>query len=498
MKEKLKKSVLVQWIFPACVFFSTIAIILYNYAITDSKAVNKTIKSTFLTSAKYYNASVTKELIYLEKLTSSIADLVNIRENTSQTVAKLNAICNNTNAEMAYFVDLKGRGVREDGSQILISPEKFLTDLDYGKGNIVFQSSDYIGKKASILITAPVYEEGVVCGAILVVLDPETLFDHAFTSDYDTDTWYALMSSDGLITSSQCHGQKFLEPGSDFFGYMDENFTNRSDYAKFGKLVSMNQSGIMENSFDDKKTYVVYTPAGLEEWYFLMGISDDYVTTRQKNSWAPTRDLVFSLIAMLGLFLVTVVVINLLNRAKLYKESKDLEEKAETDLLTELYNKISTEQKITEYIQKHPKQQSVMFVLDIDNFKKINDTMGHAFGDEVLRALGLGLRAEFKVADIVGRTGGDEFIIFLKDLRDADAVKTASDRLIRFFKNFQVGEYVKYTATASIGGVNYPEDADTFEKLYKAADQALYLAKKRGKNQIAFYREIGENMDEKS
>ena len=139
-----------------------------------------------------------------------------------------------------------------------------------------------------------------------------------------------------------------------------------------------------------------------------------------------------------------------------------------------------------------------MFVLDIDNFKKINDTMGHAFGDEVLRALGLGLRAEFKVADIVGRTGGDEFIIFLKDLRDADAVKTASDRLIRFFKNFQVGEYVKYTATASIGGVNYPEDADTFEKLYKAADQALYLAKKRGKNQIAFYREIGENMDEKS
>lgn len=91
------------------------------------------------------------------------------------------------------------------------------------------------------------------------------------------------------------------------------------------------------------------------------------------------------------------------------------------------------------------------------------------------------------MTDVVGRTGGDEFTIFLKNLKDDSTTIRESQKLINFFRSFQVGEYVKYSATASIGAAVFPEDGKDFESMYKAADQALYKAKKRGKNQLAFY-----------
>ena len=138
-------------------------------------------------------------------------------------------------------------------------------------------------------------------------------------------------------------------------------------------------------------------------------------------------------------------------------------------------------------MRENPKSLAMMFVLDIDNFKKINDTMGHAFGDEVLSDLGKRISANFRVSDIIGRTGGDEFIIFLKALKDDSNTLREAQKLVNFFKNFQVGEYVKYSATASIGAAVFPADGADFDTLYKAADQALYKAKKRGKNQLVFY-----------
>ena len=91
------------------------------------------------------------------------------------------------------------------------------------------------------------------------------------------------------------------------------------------------------------------------------------------------------------------------------------------------------------------------------------------------------------MTDIIGRTGGDEFTIFLKSLKDDSNTLSEAQKLIAFFKDFEAGEYVKYSATASIGAAIFPADGKDFETLYKAADQALYKAKERGKNQLAFY-----------
>lgn len=157
--------------------------------------------------------------------------------------------------------------------------------------------------------------------------------------------------------------------------------------------------------------------------------------------------------------------------------------------MTGLSNKLATERKIKDYMTKHPDTQSMLFLFDIDNFKKINDTMGHAFGDEVLRSLGRQIGAIFRASDVVGRVGGDEFMVFLKDISNNEDILKEAGKVENFFKSFQAGEYVKYKATASIGVAIYPQEGEDFEALYKAADQGLYKAKKRGKNQLAFYRD---------
>ena len=185
------------------------------------------------------------------------------------------------------------------------------------------------------------------------------------------------------------------------------------------------------------------------------------------------------------------MVINIVGKIRSNNKKKELEDKADTDLLTGLNNKLATERKIKDYMEKNPDKQCMMFMIDVDNFKKVNDTMGHAFGDEVLRSLGVQIGAIFRASDIIGRVGGDEFMVFLKDIPNEETILKEAKKVESFFRSFQAGEYVKYKATASIGVAVFPQEGSDFETLYKAADQGVYKAKKRGKNQLAFYKDRG-------
>lgn len=78
-------------------------------------------------------------------------------------------------------------------------------------------------------------------------------------------------------------------------------------------------------------------------------------------------------------------------------------------------------------------------------------------------------------------------MIFLKDLKDDAQTLREAEKLVKFFHGFQAGEYVKYSATASMGAAVFPAHGNDFETLYKSADKALYKAKERGKNQLAFF-----------
>ncbi|MGL5258588.1 MAG: GGDEF domain-containing protein [Lachnospiraceae bacterium] len=176
----------------------------------------------------------------------------------------------------------------------------------------------------------------------------------------------------------------------------------------------------------------------------------------------------------------------------------ELKKKAERDSLTNLYNKGTTEKLISDFVSVRSKRphKGVLFIIDVDNYKMINDLLGHSFGDEVLCELSENLKNIFRSSpeesdsreDIVGRVGGDEFMIFMKNTTNRNLIIKKAERICKSFnKTYKTNNHTKITISSSIGIAIFPDHGTTFEDLYKRADIALYLSKGKGKNIYSLY-----------
>ncbi len=168
-------------------------------------------------------------------------------------------------------------------------------------------------------------------------------------------------------------------------------------------------------------------------------------------------------------------------------DEKMLEVLSQTDHLTNCYNKATSESLIRSLLHKNLKSSHALFIFDIDNFKSINDTLGHQAGDIVLEQLVKNLQLHFRDNDIIGRMGGDEFVIFLKNISDIDAIAAKAEKIALAFKKVKINNKIKQSVTGSVGIALYPSDGKDYEELYSSADKALYQAKIKGKNCYTFF-----------
>ena len=178
------------------------------------------------------------------------------------------------------------------------------------------------------------------------------------------------------------------------------------------------------------------------------------------------------------------------------KTFTSLDQKAHVDQLTGVFNKRSFETKVdTDLKCADDSVYYALILIDIDNFKSVNDTYGHAFGDKVLAGVGEIMRRLFREEDGLGRLGGDEFCVFMNTsnaMNDSERISLISKRceeLNEAFRNQRFEENEQFKGSASLGVALYPAHGATFNDLYKKADSALYISKKKGKNAFAIYGE---------
>ena len=181
--------------------------------------------------------------------------------------------------------------------------------------------------------------------------------------------------------------------------------------------------------------------------------------------------------------------IRMIGHIKNIQEIKEQEDILKRDPFTGLYNKTATASMIDELLTLYPHEQHGLFMIDVDNFKYVNDTFGHAVGDQVLLDVSEQLKKFFRKNDIIGRIGGDEFLVFMPNISDKQIAINKAEHLIeQFSQNYRLpAEYGDHHLSLSIGIALSPDHGRYYQSLFSNADQALYQSKSNGKNRYTIY-----------
>ena len=258
-----------------------------------------------------------------------------------------------------------------------------------------------------------------------------------------------------------------------------------SALSKFGYEYSLSKT---DNPWSDNYKVIYQSDRQLTNpvsYDFTIGTENWKFEIMPENGWGNN-----TLIAVISVFFIAITML-LVTLTRMWLVSKENKNKfqilAHTDSLTGIYNRYGFDELAENMINKNPKAKFVAVLLDIDDFKLVNDIYGHVYGDKALRSLADSMKAFFPSDTLLGRNGGDEFCILLKNYSYED-VKEKLQQFTIAPKTFSYNgkEYQFYI---SLGYSEYPTFASNRSQLMRCADAALYEIKLHGKNGCMAYRE---------
>ena len=483
-----------QWAIPTVILFAYVLVTLYSFSSDMKSDAKYTVRqkisdyNDILIIA--FNAKMDSSIAVAEAMADVVSEDIWEGKDNKQIMTDIvkPTLKSQITAE-AKLYDASGKGVSTSGSNVS-APDMAALGNCLKESTVVVSEPFQQGDDWCVDILAPVKGNSPAeAYALAYTFSMDSFDDIPTTSKFDGRTCYMLLANDGTIVSLA--GRKVLSNGENIFGSDNISISSATENRTKNNLSNHN-AGYTDCVVAGENRVMVYDPAAYAGLSIGSLVTQSYVDNEVHSTYGDMESILIRVVVAMVAFFIAILAINLANKAVNTRHNQSLQEKAETDLLTGLLNKISTEQKVSDYLAeaKAKNQSAILFLIDIDNFKKVNDTMGHAFGDELLAGLGLGLSTLFRATDIVGRIGGDEFLVLMRNITpDEETKKREANKLLTFFRDFKVGEYVQYRCTASIGGAVFSQDGGDFEELYKAADTAMYESKRHGKNRVAYYGE---------
>lgn len=490
MGSNHKKRYIMRWIVPGIILAFLMILMLAYFSVKGRQGEKTDFNKKLITQVEISADKFSDVIKGIQVSAGTIANLLHQQEQLGNDYSfMMKSIMEETGVYNAVICNDNGTAYLYDGSTKKIDHTDYYQKAVSDNIYITFTKDNGIDGREGIVIMTPISDENNSEQYIICYYDPSEFGSLVRRREFGSSSFCLLLDTDGTTIAKDFVGTSnfYREDSYDFFDLLKEDEANQKTVQGLWIHAVNGDTGMGYYTIAGEERAILVSSVADSKFYFVVGVESEFIEKKVDAQWEQNADMLMQIMVTLFIFIGLVIINNIISKVKENENSRKLVDIANTDELTDLLNKAATEREIKQYIAEHPDEKGLMLVLDIDNFKKINDTMGHAFGDEVLHTFGIRLRAQFRVNDIVGRTGGDEFTVYVHDIKSREAIKHQADRIEGFFQNFQAGEYVKYSATASIGAAVYPDDANDFEGLYKAADQALYVAKKRGKNQLAFY-----------
>ncbi|MDO5134729.1 MAG: sensor domain-containing diguanylate cyclase [Eubacteriales bacterium] len=169
------------------------------------------------------------------------------------------------------------------------------------------------------------------------------------------------------------------------------------------------------------------------------------------------------------------------------REREHLRNEAERDAMTRLYNHAVAETLIRQVMELSTGERCCFLIIDLDDLRDINNTLGHPEGDRALKAIADSMKAQFRKSDIMGRIGGDEFVLLLRNAPEIDRLRSSLSAFMKRLNEIRIGPLNDWPVHASVGGTMGTAGVDDFETMYHQADLALYYTKATGKNAFHMY-----------
>lgn len=426
---------------------------------------------------------ITKEMNSLKRLTASVAQIVSqaVLHSDDEIIQTLKDYSDASNVIRALFVTLDGEaycnyegylGKSEDNTYI---DDTKLSDIKEPLFSQPFYSEELDEVIFGVVAPASMAGKKGVLISSYNIKEFSKMLENEFI---DGAADIGIINSKGEVVCGQNEDEYMIN----IFDSMKNIRFAVSSVDEMRSNFAAAKSGFSIYYVGDVSRYCSYTPIGLNDWNVIVMVKESSLRGKLANleqyGFQLTIELVVIMLSLLGVIMAI--------RIRDQKKTRMILEKAAMmDGLTGIYNRKAIEESIENSLSTDNEcVNAALLVIDVDDFKAINDQRGHLLGDAVLKECAERLNNVFGDDGSVGRIGGDEFVVFLRNAKDKRRVKAKVDEIIRdLYVLTDSGE--KQMISISVGIAHADAKSTSFLALYQQADAALYRAKQNGKGQLS-------------
>ncbi|MGN1423165.1 MAG: diguanylate cyclase, partial [Oscillospiraceae bacterium] len=332
-----------------------------------------------------------------------------------------------------------------------------------------------------IIYAVPIYQGDAINGVLVGSELRSDVNEYIMTDSFGGLGASFITDGEGNIILSSANGGEMVGNSPNYLEYLagaggaDGLFAQSEDAASVHRV-----------SIGGADYIIIQNAVDFNGWNHILQVDALFVNSQSSR-------ISNSVLILLLVVLVSVcVVIAVLFRLQVW--ANRLKTKAERDLLTNLLNKKTFESDVESMLSDHSADEiGALLIIDLDNFKAINDTLGHIVGDKVLSGVADKIRETFRKQDRLGRIGGDEFAVYMTfgsvsgEYERYVIIRSRAEQLCGKIRELTDKLDGGISVSCSIGIALEPEHGASYEQLYKCADEALYLSKNSGKNRFSFF-----------
>lgn len=470
-------------ILPISVLLILILVTLYKFGISSNKTAITIVEDEVAAAAGGFSSQIYEDLDNMTRMGIAFRDMIVALpiEKPINTLPLIGTLAANSQAYMVVYCDTDGVGVTQNGIKVNVEKDELLHPDAGNAPYYAYIQKERIMQAEAVVSVIPVVREGTVSNYILMYYSVSRIKKLFHQNKLFENANFIFSVDNGIVITTE--GLKEKPPKGTTITQLLKDWEVKTDTDQLQMAINSNKK-IAAFTSQAYNKYVICTPVGINDWYITIGFDKKLYDDLLTREWGNIKKLIDYLLALIITFVIVLIGTMIIMRIIYNNTNKKLLKQANMDLLTGLYNKMATESMIMQYIKDNSRAGGILFILDIDNFKNINDSRGHAEGDAVLKRVGLHLKETYGEHHVVGRIGGDEFIIFIKDILLEQELTEQIKKMKECLQALSQTEGNVQPCTFSAGASLYPNDAQDFSNLYKAADRALYEAKKNGKNQL--------------